>query len=89
MREGRNGEAGGVKFMEGGGAIKITNCKPAYVVFIRHCKSSPWEAALHANVTSSGGSRCRRSFVDVGGWLRECMGSAKRAIRLWRPPWGV
>ena len=88
MREDRNGEAGGVKVMEVEGQSN-NKLQTSVRRFIRHCKSSPWEAALHANVTSSGGSRCRRSFVDLGGWLRECMGSAKRAIRLWRPPWGV
>ena len=62
MREGRNGEAGGVRFMEGGGEIRITNCKPAYFVFIRHCKSS------------RGKQRCMQTSLprvgrDVGGAL--------------------
>ena len=42
-------------------------------------------AALHANVTSSGGSRCRKSFVDHGGWQRECQGTTTGANRSWRP----
>ena len=85
MREDRNGEAGGVKVMEVEGQSN-DQLQTSVRRFIRHCKGSPWEAALHANVTSSGGSRCKKNFVDHGGWQRKCMGTTTGAIRLWRPP---
>ena len=56
MRKGRIGEAGGVRFMEGGGGIRITNCKPAYAVFISTLQEQP--------VGSS--AACKRHFL---GWV--------------------